>query len=109
MARIIRPKTGTSINRRGTAFDLTARIAGIFSSREGTIMYPWALTKPVLEESNYCAWLGLPKRLDLFNGLPINYKQPYPVCQGAIIQDLLRVDYQGNPIYELVDVGAVAV
>lgn len=99
------PETDTNINRRGNAIDADRQNCWYISSREGTIMYLMGVTKPILEESNYCAWLGLPKRLDLFNGLPINYKQPYLFARGAIIQDLLRVDYQGKPIYELVDVG----
>lgn len=99
------PEVGMNIHRRGNALDENRQTCWYISSREGTIMYLMGVTKPILEEDNYCAWLGLPKHLELFNGLPINYKQPYLFARGAIIQDLLRVDYQGNPVYEVVDVG----
>lgn len=99
------PVAGMNISRRGNAVDEDRQNCWYISAREGTIMYLTGVTKPILEEYNYSAWLGLPKNLELFNGLPINYKQPYLFARGAIIQDLLRVDYQGNPIYEIVDLG----
>lgn len=99
------PVAGMNINRRGNAIHEDRQTCWYISAREGTIMYLMGVTKPILEESNYCAWLGLPKHLELFNGLPVNYKQPYLFARGAIIQDLLRVDYKGNPVYEVVDVG----
>ena len=99
------PVAGMNISRRGNALDEERQNCWYISAREGTVMYLTGVTKPILEEGNYSAWLGLPKNLELFAGLPINYKQPYLFARGAIIQDLLRVDYQGNPIYEVVDLG----
>lgn len=49
--------------------------------------------------------LGKLKRLDVFVNLPINYGQSYIYARGAVIQDLLRADFRGNPIYEVVDLG----
>jgi hypothetical protein len=49
--------------------------------------------------------LGKPKHLELYENLPINYGHPYIFARGAIIQDLLRIDYKGNQIYEIVDLG----
>ena len=99
------PVVGMNISRRGNAINEERQNCWYISAREGTIMYLTGVTKPILEEYNYSAWLGLPKNLELFNGLPINYKQPYLFARGAIIQDLLRVDYQGKPIFEIVDLG----
>lgn len=99
------PAVGMNISRRGNAINEERQNCWYISAREGTIMYLTGVTKPILEEYNYSAWLGLPKNLELFNGLPINYKQPYLFARGAIIQDLLRVDYQGKPIFEIVDLG----
>lgn len=99
------PVAGMNISRRGNAVNEERQNCWYISAREGTIMYLTGVTKPILEEWNYSAWLGLPKNLELFNDLPINYQQPYLFARGAIIQDLLRVDYQGKPIYEIVDLG----
>ena len=99
------PVAGMNISRRGNAVNEARQNCWYISAREGTIMYLTGVTKPILEEWNYSAWLGLPKNLELFNGLPINYNQPYLFARGAIIQDLLRVDYQGKPIFEIVDLG----
>lgn len=99
------PVTGMVIKRRGNAVDESRQSCWYVSSYEGCIMYLEGVTKPILEESNYYLCLGKPKHLALFNGLPINYNHPYLFARGAIIQDLLRVDWQGNPVYEIVDDG----
>ena len=99
------PVSGMNISRRGNAVNEDRQSCWYISSFEGCIMYLEGVTKPILDESNYYLSLGKPKRLELFNGLPINYKHPYIFARGAIIQDLLRVDFQGNPVYELLDVG----
>ena len=99
------PVEGMNICRRGNAENKERQNCWYFSSYEGCIMYLEGVTKPILEESNYYLSLGRPKHLELFNGLPINYKHPYLFARGAIIQDILRVDWKGNPIYEISDVG----
>lgn len=99
------PVSGMNIKRRGNAMDTTRQSCWYVSSYEGCIMYLEGVTKPILEESNYYLSIGKPKHLSLFNGLPVNYDHPYLFARGAIIQDLLRVDWQGNPVYEIVDVG----
>jgi hypothetical protein len=99
------PVAGMNIKRRGNAVDEERQSCWYISVYEGVIMYLEGVTKPILEESNYYLSIGRPKHLELFNGLPINYKHPYLFARGAIIRDLLRVDWTGNPEYELVDVG----
>lgn len=99
------PVTSMLINRRGNAIDEDRQACWYVSSYEGCIMYLEGVTKPILDETNYYLSLGRPKHLSLFNGLPINYSHPYLFARGAIIQDLLRVDFKGNPVYEIVDVG----
>lgn len=99
------PASGMNISRRGNAQNEDRQSCWYISSFEGCIMYLEGVTKPILDESNYYLSLGKPKHLELFNGLPINYKHPYIFARGAIIQDLLRIDFQGNPVYEVLDVG----
>ena len=99
------PSARMNICRRGNATDKDRQSCWYLSSYEGCIMYLEGVTKPILEESNYYLSLGRPKHLELFNGLPINYDHPYLFARGAIVQDLLRIDFQGNPVYEIVDEG----
>lgn len=99
------PSARMNICRRGNAIDKNRQSCWYLSSYEGCIMYLEGVTKPILEENNYYLSLGRPKHLDLFNGLPINYDHPYLFARGAIVQDLLRIDFQGNPVYEIVDEG----
>ena len=99
------PTKDMIIKRRGNAIDEERQNCWYISSYEGVIMYLEGVTKPILDESNYYLSLGKPKHLSMFDGLPINYNQPYLFARGAIIQDLIRVDYAGNPIYEVVDLG----
>ena len=61
------------------------------------------VTKPILEDHNYSTFIGKPIRLKALEGKAINYDQPYVFVRGAIIQDLIRIDYTGKPIFEIVD------
>lgn len=99
------PAASMTVSRRGNAIEESRQNCWYISSQEGCIMYLEGVTKPILDESNYYLSLGRPKHLSLFNGLPINYNHPYLFARGAIIQDLLRVDFKGNPVYEIADVG----
>jgi hypothetical protein len=99
------PTAGMNISRRGNAINEERQSCWYISSREGVIMYLEGVTKPILDESNYYLSIGRPKHLSLFDGLPINYNHPYLFARGVIIQDLLRVDFTGNPIYTIVDLG----
>lgn len=100
------PIVGMNIARRGNALNEDRQNCWYISSYEGVIMYLQGVTKPIPDESNYYLSLGKPKDLTIFKNLPINYDNPYIFARGAIIQDLLRVDYKGNPVYEIVDLGA---
>ena len=99
------PIAGINVARRGNAIDEDRQSCWYVSTTEGAIMYLTGVTKPVLEDYNYSLILGRPKNLALFNGLPINYKHPYIYARGAIIQDLLRIDYQGKPVIAITDRG----
>lgn len=99
------PSVGMNLTRRGNALNEERQSCWYISTAEGVIMYLEGVTKPILEESNYYLSLGRPKHLSLFNGMQINYKHPYLFARGIIVQDIFRVDYQGNPIYQIVDKG----
>ena len=93
------------LHRWGNAVDKSRQTTWYLSSTEGRIMFLNGVTKPILEESNYSAFWGKPIKLKAFEDKPINYEQPYFYARGALIQDLIRVDYMGNPIIDYKDRG----
>lgn len=99
------PVSGMVITRRGNAVDEERQGFWYISSYEGCICMLDGVTKPILEESNYSIIIGKLKRLELFDNLPINYRQSYVYCRGIAIQDLMRIDYQGMVVVQLNDRG----
>lgn len=99
------PAVSMVITRRGNAVDEERQGFWYISSYEGCICMLDGVTKPVLEESNYSIIIGKLKRLELFDNLPINYRQSYVYCRGIAIQDLMRIDYQGVVVVQLNDRG----
>ena len=99
------PEVGMVVTRRGNATDTERQGFWYVSSYEGCICFLDGVTKPILEESNYAIIIGKLKRLSLFDNLPINYLHSYVYCRGMAIQDLLRIDYEGNPVVSLNDRG----
>ena len=87
-----------AITRRGNPVNEDRQSWWYLSSREGCICMLDGVTKPVLEESNYSVIVGKLKHLSIFDNLPINYRQSYVYCRGIAAQDVMRIDYQGNPI-----------
>lgn len=99
------PAVGMVITRRGNAVDEERQGFWYISSYEGCICMLDGVTKPILEESNYSIIIGKLKRLELFDNLPINYRQSYVYCRGIAIQDLMRINYQGVVVVQLNDRG----
>lgn len=93
------------LHRWGNAVDKSRQTTWYLSSTEGRIMFLNGVTKPILEESNYSAFWGKPIKLKAFEDKPINYEQPYFYARGALIQDLIRVDYMGQVVKEIIDAG----
>lgn len=84
----------------------TARQSCIYlSSSEGRIVHLTGVTKPIIDASNYGATFGtLPEFLREMN-LPVVSGQDYVYARGLIVQDIIRIDYQGKPVVEIVDRG----
>jgi hypothetical protein len=101
------PKVGMTLCRRGNAVDEKRQSCWYLSSTEGRLIYLEGVSKPIVDETNYYLTLGRPVEMQTFKDhkLPINYEHPYLYARGVIVQDLIRVDYQGNPTYEVVDKG----
>ena len=103
------PCKGMNISRRGNAIAMEEhnkrQDSWQLSSYEGAITFMQSVAKPILEQSNYAMSIGKLPKLDIFKDLPINYDQPYIYARGAIIQDLYRLDYEGNIRKEIIDRG----
>lgn len=94
------------IARWGNQTDKKRQSCIYLSSTEGRIVRLTGVTKPIIDASNYGATFGtLPEFLQEMN-LPTIEGQDYVYARGLIVQDIIRVDYQGKPVSEIVDRGA---
>lgn len=93
------------IARWGNQTDATRQNCIYLSSTEGRIVRLTGVTKPIIDGTNYGASFGtLPEFLRALD-LPIIEGQDYVYARGLIVQDIIRIDYQGKPIAEVVDRG----
>lgn len=93
------------IARWGNQTDVTRQSCIYLSSTEGRIVRLTGVTKPIIDGTNYGASFGtLPEFLRALD-LPIIEGQDYVYARGLIVQDIIRIDYQGKPITEVVDRG----
>ena len=93
------------IARWGNQTDTTRQSCLYLSSTEGRIVRLTGVTKPIIDSSNYGATFGeLPEFLRELD-LPIVEGQDYVYARGLLVQDIIRIDYQGRPVSEIVDRG----
>ena len=93
------------IARWGNQTDTTRQSCIYLSSTEGRIVHLTGVTKPIIDGTNYGATFGaVPDFLKALD-LPIIDGQDYVYARGLIVQDMIRIDYQGRPISEVVDRG----
>lgn len=97
------------IARWGNQTEKTRQSCIYLSSTEGRIVRLTGVTKPIIDAGNYGATFGtLPEFLQAMD-LPIIEGQDYVYARGLIVQDIIRIDYQGKPVSEVVDRGAWSV
>ena len=99
------PEPTARVIRWGNQLDETRQQTFFISSEDGRFLFLQGVTQPILTDGNYAAFFGVPPTLDFLQGLPLNARQPYIYARGLIVQDLIRVDYQGNPSYTPRDCG----
>lgn len=93
------------IARWGNQSDITRQSCIYLSSTEGRIVRLTGVTKPIIDAANYGATFGtLPEFLADMD-LPIIEGQDYVYARGLVVQDIIRIDYQGRPVSEIVDRG----
>lgn len=99
------PCADMKIARWGNQTDKTRQSCIYLSSTEGRIVRLTGVTKPIIEPENYGATFGtLPEFLRSMD-LPIVEGQDYVYARGLIVQDIIRIDYKGKPISEVIDRG----
>lgn len=97
------------IARWGNQTDTTRQSCIYLSSTEGRIVRLTGVTKPIIDAANYGATFGtLPEFLQAMD-LPVIEGQDYVYARGLIVQDIIRIDYQGKPVSTVVDRGAWSV
>lgn len=94
------------IARWGNQTDTTRQSCLYLSSTEGRIVKLQNVTAPIITSANYGATFGTVPEFLTTMGLPLISGQDYVYARGIIVQDMIRVDYQGNPIATVVDRGA---
>lgn len=99
------PEPAARIIRWGNQVDPDRQQVFFVSSKDGRFLFLQGVTQPILTDGNYAAFFGVPPELDILKDLPLNARQPYVFARGIIYQDLIRVDYQGNPYYSPRDMG----
>ena len=99
------PEAAARIIRWGNQLDPDRQQVFFVSSKDGRFLFLQGVTQPILADGNYAAFFGVPPQLDILRNLPLNARQPYVFARGIIYQDLIRLDYQGNPYYSPRDLG----
>ena len=99
------------IARWGNQTDKTRQSCIYLSSTEGRIVHLNGVTKPIIDQSNYAATFGtIPEFVKHMtdregNPLPLRDNLDYVYIGGLIVQDVIRIDFQGKPIVTYVDRG----
>lgn len=101
----LKAKYGSFIVKRGTdenpKWVNTRQQSFYISCDDGNIVELYGVTRPVLDPSNYGTVLGqIPDGLARELGVSdyINPTQPYLYARGIMVQDLIRISYQGTKI-----------
>lgn len=93
------------VARWGNTADTSRQSCIYLSSTEGRIVHLTGVNAPKVTAANYGATFGsLPEFLAAMD-LPVVEGQDYVYARGLIVQDIIRVDYQGKPQAEIVDRG----
>lgn len=107
------PEVGARVIRWGNTVDKSRQNVWFVSSNDGRWLFLQGVSKPIVEDSkngsNYAGFIGLPPDIaathDLLKKGVISQHQPYLYFRGIMVEDLIKVDYLGNPEYTTRDCG----
>lgn len=99
------PSSLMRVARWGNTADAKRQSCIYLSSTEGRIVHLTGVNAPKVTAANYGATFGtLPEFLAAMD-LPVVEGQDYVYARGLVVQDIIRVDYQGKPQAEIIDRG----
>lgn len=99
------PQAGAKAVRWGNPTDESRQQTFFVSSNDGRFLFLQGVTQPKMTDGNYAAFIGVPPDLDCLKNLPLNRRHPYIFARGLIVQDIIKIDYQGNPEYTIRELG----
>lgn len=99
------PKAKSTAIRWGNSIDTDRQQVFFVSAVDGRFLFLQGVSTPIVSDDNYSCFVGIPANLDIFKKLPISNRQSYVYARGLIVQDIIRVDYKGNPNYTARDCG----
>ena len=99
------PAPSARVIRWGNQADASRQSVFFISSKDGRFLFLQGVTQPKIDDTNYSAFVGLPPSMECLEGIQINQQHPYLYARGLIVQDLIHVDYEGNPTYTARDLG----
>ena len=99
------PEPAARLIRWGNQADSSRQQVFFISSVDGSFLFLQGVTQPIVDDTNYSAFVGLPPDLECLRNLPINTRQAYMFARGLIVQDIIKIDYLGNPEYTARDCG----
>ena len=99
------PQKAARMVRWGNQADTSRQQVFFISAEDGRFLFLQGVTKPIIDDTSYSAFVGIPPELDILKDIPLNRQQPYIYARGLIVQDIIKIDYKGNPQYTFRDRG----
>lgn len=99
------------IARWGSQTDPKRQSCLYLSSTDGRVVHLSGVTKPIIDQTNFASTFGtMPDFIKQLtdregNPLPLRDNLDYAYIGGLVVQDVIRIDFQGKPICENVDRG----
>ena len=99
------------IARWGSQTDPRRQSCLYLSSTDGRIVHLSGVTKPIIDQTNFASTFGtMPDFIKQLtdrdgNPLPLRENLDYAYIGGLVVQDVIRIDFQGKPIVTYVDRG----
>ena len=99
------------IARWGSQTDPKRQSCLYLSGTDGRIVHLSGVTKPIIDQTNFASTFGtMPDFIKQLtdregNPLPLRDNLDYAYIGGLVVQDVIRIDFQGKPIVTYVDRG----
>ena len=85
------PEPAARLIRWGNQADSSRQQVFFISSVDGSFLFLQGVTQPIVDDTNYSAFVGLPPDLECLRNLPINTRQAYMFARGLIVQDIIKI------------------